>query len=50
MESTNLTDFLYDFCAEYRAETAEKIEADIRMWLPRLGGVDDTTLAFLLPS
>ena len=50
MNATNLTDFLYDFCAEYQAETAEEIEADIRMWLPRLGGVDDTTLAFLLPS
>lgn len=50
MEVSNLTAFLHDFCAAYRTETAEEIESDIRMWLPRLGGVDDTTLAFLLPS
>ena len=50
METSNLTAFLYDFCAAYRTETVDEIEVDISTWLPHLGGVDDTTLAFLLPS
>ena len=43
-----MSDFIKDFCSNYSALELGEILADLKLWLPKLFGVDDKTLAFLL--
>ena len=48
IEEENLNKFVAEFCKSYADDELVEILADIKSWLPKLSGVDDKTLAFVI--
>ena len=48
IEEGNLNKFIVEFCNSYVDTELAEILTDIKSWLPKLSGVDDKTLAFVI--
>ena len=48
IDEENLNKFVAEFCKSYADDELAEILTDIKSWLPKLSGVDDKTLAFVI--